>query len=97
MNPYDQAHILANVLRKSEEYAAYCKAINAPAVRSILGGSIPDGTRVKLVLMLTYTTASVAFFTLMHSLLPLTSPSQKTLYASVKPIPFSSVYIIGSF
>ncbi|MBQ1186927.1 MAG: DNA polymerase III subunit alpha [Clostridia bacterium] len=36
-----------------EEYAAYCKAINAPAVRSILGGSIPDGTRVKLVLMLT--------------------------------------------
>ena len=26
MNPYDQAHILANVLRKSEEYAAYCAA-----------------------------------------------------------------------
>ena len=36
-----------------EEYAAYNKAVGAPSVRSILGGSIPDGKKIKLALMLT--------------------------------------------
>ena len=36
-----------------EEYSAYCRAINSPTARSILNGSIEDGKRVKLVLMLT--------------------------------------------
>lgn len=36
-----------------EEYAAYNKAIGAPGVRSILSGSIPDGKKIKLALMLT--------------------------------------------
>ena len=36
-----------------EEYAAYAKAINSPTTRTILSGSIPDGTRIKLVAMVT--------------------------------------------
>ena len=35
-----------------EEYAAYSKAIGSPGIRSILGGNVPDGEKIKLVAMI---------------------------------------------